>query len=52
MEDAYESKSAVDDSFRSSTVPLTDAEKEAMGEGRFGSGVETDEDDVDGVLYG
>lgn len=52
VEDAYESKDAFVDSFRSTTVPLTDHEKEAMAEGRINSGVETDEDDVDDVLYG
>ena len=40
------------DSFRESTVPLSAAEKEAMAEGRFSSGVRTDEDDIDEILYG
>ena len=35
----------------SSTVPLTETEKTAMQEGRFSSGMETDEDDVDKLLY-
>ncbi|WP_225335226.1 hypothetical protein [Halomicrobium urmianum] len=52
VEDAYESKSGFVDSFRSSTVPLTEEEKAAMRDGQFKSGVETEEDDVDGVLYG
>jgi len=52
IDDAYESRSEVIDSFRASTVPLTDAEKERMQDGRFGSGVETDEDDIDDILYG
>lgn len=34
-----------------STVPLAKAEKAAMQEGRFSSGVETDEDDTDELLY-
>lgn len=51
VEDAYESKSAFVDSFRSTTVPLSEEEKESMREGRFSSGVQTDEDDVDDVLY-
>ena len=34
-----------------STVPLTESEKAAMQEGRFCSGVETDEDDIDELLY-
>jgi len=52
IDDAYESRSEVIDSFRASTVPLTDAEKERMQDGRFGSGVGTDEDDIDDILYG
>ena len=52
IDDAYESREEVVDSFRASTVPLTDDEKEAMREGRFSSGVETDEDDIDDILYG
>lgn len=52
VEDAYESKSVFVDSFRSTTVPLTDEEKDAMSAGRFSSRVETYEDDVDDVLYG
>lgn len=52
VEDAYESKSEFVDSFRSSTVPLTDEEKATMRAGQFQSGVETDVDDVDDILYG
>jgi len=52
IDDAYESRAEVIDSFRASTVPLTDAEKERMQDGRFSSGVETDEDDIDDILYG
>ncbi|WP_311172573.1 hypothetical protein [Halobellus ordinarius] len=52
IDDAYESREAVIDSFRASTVPLSAAEKEAMREGRISSGVETDEADVDEILYG
>ena len=52
IDDAYESRAEVIDSFRESTVPLSDAEKRQMREGRVGSGVETDEDDIDDVLYG
>lgn len=52
VEDAYESKSDFVDSFRSSTVPLSDEEKAAMQSGRFDSGTETDEDDIDDILYG
>ncbi|MUV59426.1 hypothetical protein [Halobacterium sp. CBA1126] len=52
IDDAYESREAVVDSFRESTVPLSEAEKEAMSRGRFSSGVETDEEDIDEILYG
>ncbi|WP_282102546.1 hypothetical protein [Halovivax limisalsi] len=37
---------------RSTTVPLTDEEKAVMRDGRFRSGTETDEADVDEILYG
>ena len=47
IDDAYASREDVIDSFRNTTVPLSEAEKEAMREGRISSGVETDE-----VLYG
>lgn len=52
IDDAYESREAVIDSFRTSTVPLSEAEKEAMRAGRISSGVETDEEDIDEILYG
>ena len=52
IDDAYESRDAVIDSFRESTVPLSEAEKEAMARGRISSGVETDESDIDEILYG
>jgi hypothetical protein len=50
IDDAYASREAVIDSFRESTVPLSDEEKEAVRQGRVSSGVETDEDDIDGIL--
>lgn len=52
IDDAYESRDEVIDSFRESTVPLTEEQKEAMRRGQFSSGVETDEEDLDDVLYG
>jgi predicted transcriptional regulator len=52
IDDAYESRDEVIDSFRESTVPLSEAEKEQMRRGRISSGVETDEDDIDEILYG
>lgn len=52
IDDAYESREDVIDSFRTSTVPLSEAEKEAMRAGRISSGIETDEEDIDEILYG
>lgn len=52
IDDAYESHDEVIDSFRESTVPLSAEQKETMGQGRFSSGVETDEEDIDDILYG
>lgn len=52
IDDAYESRDDVIDSFRETTVPLSDDEKTLMRRGQFSSGVETDEGDVDDVLYG
>lgn len=52
IDDAYESRAEVVDSFRSSTVPLSEDEKAAMRSGRIASGTSTDESDVDDVLYG
>ncbi len=52
IDDAYESRDDVIDSFRESTVPLSTAEREAMRRGRFSSGLETDEEDIDDILYG
>jgi len=52
IDEAYDSRDDVIDSFRESTVPLTDAEKDVMRRGRISSGVETDEDDIDDILYG
>lgn len=52
VDDAYESRAEIIASFQESAVPLTEAEKSAMEDGRFSSGVETDEDDIDEILYG
>lgn len=52
IDDAYQDREAVIDSFRSSTVPLSDAEKARMVEGRVSSGVEIREEDIDDILYG
>ncbi len=52
IDEAYESRADVIDSFRKTTVPLSDADKAAMQRDRFRSGVETNEEDIDDVLYG
>ena len=52
IDDAYSSRADVIDSFRTPSVPLSEEEKAAMTEGRFASGVATDEADVDDLLYG
>ncbi|MCG1002004.1 MULTISPECIES: hypothetical protein [Halobacterium] len=52
INDAYENTDEIIDTFRESTVPLSKAETEAMSRGRFSSGVETDEEDIDEILYG
>ncbi|TQQ81056.1 hypothetical protein EGH24_07875 [Halonotius terrestris] len=52
IDEAYESREEVIDSFRESTVPLSNSEKAAMQRGRFSSGIETTEDDIDETLYG
>jgi CHASE3 domain sensor protein len=52
VDQAYESKSAFVDSFRETTVPLSDDEIERMNRETFDSGTETDEEDIDDILYG
>lgn len=52
VEDAHESKSEFVDSFRETTVPASDEEIEAFHSGTFDSEVETDEEDIDDILYG
>lgn len=50
IDDAYESRQDVIDSFREAPVSLSSEEKEALHRGRIESGRETDEDDVDEIL--
>jgi hypothetical protein len=50
--DAYESRSEFVDSFRETTVPASDEAIEAFNRGTFDSGIETDEEDIDDILYG
>lgn len=52
IDDAYESREESIDSFRESTAPLSETEKEAMRRGRISSGEETSEEDIDDILYG
>ena len=51
VESAVETRSALIDSFRDSSAALTDEELAQFNEGRIASGVETDEDDIDDILY-
>jgi uncharacterized protein (DUF342 family) len=52
IEDAHESSAEFIDSFRETTVPLSDEEIERLNETTIDSGQETDEDDIDEILYG
>ena len=52
IDEAYESRAEVIESFRDASVPLSADEKDAMRRGRFSSGLETDESDIDDILYG
>lgn len=52
VDTAYESRDDVVDSFRDKTVPLSEDERAAMQQGRFHSGTETTEEDIDKILYG
>lgn len=51
IDEAYESREEVIASFRGSSVPLSAEEKAAMRRDRFNSGVETDESDIDDIIY-
>ena len=52
VERAVDSKAELVDSFRDEFVPLTEEEIEAFHEGMIDSGAETDEEDIDDILYG
>jgi len=52
IEEAYESHEELIESFKESVVPLSEEEVEAMKEGRFDSGADTEESDIDEILYG
>lgn len=51
IDDAYESKAELIDSFRETDVPLSEEEVDEFLEFTFDSGVETTEEDIDRILY-
>ena len=52
VESAAESRAAFVDSFREGQTALDESELKAFNEGMVASGVETDEEDIDDILYG
>ncbi|WP_123620063.1 hypothetical protein [Halorubrum sp. CSM-61] len=52
IDTVVDSRSEFIDSFRDGAPKLTEAEIDQFNEGRITSGVETDEDDIDEILYG
>lgn len=52
IDTVVDSRSEFVDSFRDGNPTLTEEEIEQFNEGRIASGVETDEDDIDEILYG
>jgi hypothetical protein len=52
IDDAYDSRKEVIDSFREGEASITEDEVAAFFEAEFDSGVETDEEDIDDILYG
>lgn len=52
LKDAVDSKGALIDSFRPNRVPLSEEERTKFHEGTIASGEETDEEDIDDILYG
>lgn len=52
VEDAYESKADLIESFRETTVPVDDEARRRFHEGTFDSGKTTEESDIDEILYG
>ena len=52
VESAVETRSELIDSYRDSSTELTDKELTQFNEGQIASDVETDEDDIDDILYG
>ncbi|QKY15635.1 hypothetical protein [Halorubrum sp. CBA1229] len=52
IESAVESRTKFVDSFRDGKTSLRETEIRTFNEGTIASGVETDEEDIDDVLYG
>ena len=52
VESVSESRSEFVDSFRETSVSLSEEEIEQFNKGMISSGVETDEEDIDEILYG
>ncbi|MDS0259419.1 hypothetical protein NDI56_08445 [Haloarcula sp. S1CR25-12] len=52
IDDAYDSRKDVVESFRDTTAPASDDDVAAFLTGSFDSGTDTDEDDIDDILYG
>ena len=52
IESAVDSRTEFVDSFRDGKTSLSETEIQAFNQGTVASGVETDEEDIDDVLYG
>lgn len=52
VQDAYDSREELIESFRETTVPLDGEARERFHQGTSGSGKTTDESDIDEILYG
>lgn len=52
IESAVDSRTEFLGSFRDGIRSLSEREIEAFNQGRFASGVETDEEEIDDILYG
>ena len=52
IESAVDSRTEFGDSCRDGKMSLSETEIQAFNEGRIASGVKTDEEDIDDILYG
>lgn len=52
IESAVDSRTEFVNSFRDGSTSLSESEVQQFNEGRIASGVATDEDDIDDILYG